>query len=144
MLRRVRPWGVLFCVCGHERDAHRHYRAGSNCALCDCYAGGGQRHEDSVGKQRREAGRRNLAVDVVVAGSMPETPGWLAPVARRSRLSEPVRAFRKGVPWCGEAGTLRLGSQAGSYGALLSGDGDYSAAPRANKMWVRVTGVTNT
>jgi len=24
------------CVCGHERVAHEHYRAGSDCAVCDC------------------------------------------------------------------------------------------------------------
>lgn len=24
------------CVCGHPQDAHEHYRAGSDCALCDC------------------------------------------------------------------------------------------------------------
>jgi hypothetical protein len=24
------------CVCGDSCDAHRHYRAGSDCALCDC------------------------------------------------------------------------------------------------------------
>jgi hypothetical protein len=22
------------CVCGHPREAHEHYRAGSDCALC--------------------------------------------------------------------------------------------------------------
>lgn len=24
------------CVCGHVRDAHEHYRPGTDCALCDC------------------------------------------------------------------------------------------------------------
>ncbi|WP_176491760.1 hypothetical protein [Curtobacterium sp. 'Ferrero'] len=24
------------CVCGHPREAHEHYRRGSDCALCDC------------------------------------------------------------------------------------------------------------
>jgi len=24
------------CRCGHGRSAHRHYRRGSDCALCDC------------------------------------------------------------------------------------------------------------
>ena len=24
------------CACGHHRDAHQHYRPGSDCALCDC------------------------------------------------------------------------------------------------------------
>jgi hypothetical protein len=24
------------CDCGHDRGAHRHYRRGSDCALCDC------------------------------------------------------------------------------------------------------------
>jgi hypothetical protein len=28
-LRRV-------CSCGHERDAHEHYRRGTDCATCDC------------------------------------------------------------------------------------------------------------
>jgi hypothetical protein len=27
---------LLLCGCGHERSAHRHYRGGSDCALCDC------------------------------------------------------------------------------------------------------------
>jgi hypothetical protein len=25
-----------FCACGHDRQAHRHYRRGTDCALCDC------------------------------------------------------------------------------------------------------------
>lgn len=24
------------CRCGHARTAHQHYRAGTDCALCDC------------------------------------------------------------------------------------------------------------
>jgi len=24
------------CGCGHDRDAHTHYRAGTDCALCAC------------------------------------------------------------------------------------------------------------
>ncbi|MDQ1715191.1 MAG: hypothetical protein QOC60_1136 [Frankiaceae bacterium] len=24
------------CRCGHGREAHEHYRAGNECALCDC------------------------------------------------------------------------------------------------------------
>jgi hypothetical protein len=24
------------CACGHQREAHEHYRRGSDCALCDC------------------------------------------------------------------------------------------------------------
>ncbi len=24
------------CSCGHGKQAHEHYRAGSDCALCDC------------------------------------------------------------------------------------------------------------
>ncbi|PZF54949.1 hypothetical protein DEJ23_13055 [Curtobacterium sp. MCSS17_008] len=24
------------CVCGHQHEAHEHYRPGSDCALCDC------------------------------------------------------------------------------------------------------------
>jgi hypothetical protein len=34
----VRPslWTRRLCGCGHDRGAHRHYRQGSDCALCDC------------------------------------------------------------------------------------------------------------
>jgi len=24
------------CACGHQRQAHAHYRAGSDCSLCGC------------------------------------------------------------------------------------------------------------
>ncbi|GAB3216244.1 hypothetical protein GCM10027586_07480 [Kineococcus gypseus] len=24
------------CTCGHAKDVHEHYRAGSDCALCEC------------------------------------------------------------------------------------------------------------
>ena len=24
------------CVCGHQHEAHEHYRPGSDCAFCDC------------------------------------------------------------------------------------------------------------
>ena len=24
------------CTCGHSRDSHEHYRAGTNCSLCEC------------------------------------------------------------------------------------------------------------
>lgn len=27
---------VPTCRCGHDRAAHEHYRAGSDCPLCDC------------------------------------------------------------------------------------------------------------
>jgi len=27
---------IVLCQCGHGRDAHRHYRRGSECALCAC------------------------------------------------------------------------------------------------------------
>lgn len=30
------PLPTLRCRCGHGRDAHRHYRSGTDCALCDC------------------------------------------------------------------------------------------------------------
>jgi hypothetical protein len=30
------PSQVLLCQCGHERQAHRHYRRGSECGLCEC------------------------------------------------------------------------------------------------------------
>ncbi|RZT87374.1 hypothetical protein EV383_4294 [Pseudonocardia sediminis] len=28
--------GVHYCRCGHDADAHEHFRAGSECATCDC------------------------------------------------------------------------------------------------------------
>ncbi|MCW0216485.1 MAG: hypothetical protein OJJ54_24310 [Pseudonocardia sp.] len=28
--------GVTACRCGHGSDAHEHFRAGSDCAVCDC------------------------------------------------------------------------------------------------------------
>jgi hypothetical protein len=35
-----RHWSLLHvtaqCRCGHAADVHRHYRPGSDCALCDC------------------------------------------------------------------------------------------------------------
>lgn len=31
--RRLR---ALQCWCGHDRDAHEHYRYGTECALCRC------------------------------------------------------------------------------------------------------------
>lgn len=36
--RRLRPApnAPRECRCGHEPRAHEHYRAGSDCALCDC------------------------------------------------------------------------------------------------------------
>jgi hypothetical protein len=27
---------MRYCVCGHENSAHRHYRSGSDCGLCEC------------------------------------------------------------------------------------------------------------
>jgi hypothetical protein len=27
---------LFLCSCRHSRDAHRHYRPGSDCALCEC------------------------------------------------------------------------------------------------------------
>ena len=32
----TRPRRLPRCVCGHDRQAHRHYRSGSDCALCSC------------------------------------------------------------------------------------------------------------
>ena len=33
----MRPSGrSALCVCGHRRNAHRHYRHGSDCGLCEC------------------------------------------------------------------------------------------------------------
>jgi hypothetical protein len=29
-------FGYRLCKCGHIRDAHRHYRPGADCGLCDC------------------------------------------------------------------------------------------------------------
>jgi hypothetical protein len=31
-----RGFRTRLCQCGHNRDAHRHYRTGSDCALCGC------------------------------------------------------------------------------------------------------------
>lgn len=31
----ARATGPL-CTCGHARQAHEHYRPGSDCAFCDC------------------------------------------------------------------------------------------------------------
>jgi hypothetical protein len=31
-----RTYRLLRCSCRHGRDAHRHYRPGSDCALCEC------------------------------------------------------------------------------------------------------------
>lgn len=33
-LLRAHFGGTQFCQCGHERTAHKHYRKGSDCALC--------------------------------------------------------------------------------------------------------------
>lgn len=27
---------ISVCRCGHDRDAHEHWRRGQDCALCDC------------------------------------------------------------------------------------------------------------
>jgi len=27
---------TVVCTCGHALEAHRHYRRGTDCALCDC------------------------------------------------------------------------------------------------------------
>lgn len=35
MLRRL-TWWLRVCRCGHGRDAHRHYRGGSDCSACTC------------------------------------------------------------------------------------------------------------
>jgi hypothetical protein len=31
-----RPHSQLLCNCHHGRDAHRHYRRGTDCAVCMC------------------------------------------------------------------------------------------------------------
>jgi hypothetical protein len=41
MCLRLRGWRqdlltAAICTCGHPRGAHRHYRRGTDCALCDC------------------------------------------------------------------------------------------------------------
>ena len=28
--------GTLLCRCGHDRQAHEHYRRGADCSLCEC------------------------------------------------------------------------------------------------------------
>ena len=43
------------CRCGHDRTAHQHYRAGTDCGLCDCvrfvlrlpFPGRGDEHGDA-------------------------------------------------------------------------------------------------
>jgi hypothetical protein len=45
------------CRCGHDRPAHQHYRAGSDCGLCDCvrfvlrlpFLGRGDERRDGAG-----------------------------------------------------------------------------------------------
>lgn len=32
----LRQSGEAVCKCGHNRDAHAHYRRGTDCALCQC------------------------------------------------------------------------------------------------------------
>jgi hypothetical protein len=34
----VRWWRTAerLCMCGHEKEAHMHYRAGNDCSLCEC------------------------------------------------------------------------------------------------------------
>ena len=47
------------CRCGHDREAHEHYRRGSECALCDC-----ERWNPPRWPWRRfpRSGRENLAL----------------------------------------------------------------------------------
>jgi hypothetical protein len=40
------------CSCGHRKQAHEHYRAGSDCALCGC----GRFHRSLRARFRRSAG----------------------------------------------------------------------------------------
>lgn len=35
-LRAVVARDAPDCSCGHDHDAHEHYRSGSDCALCSC------------------------------------------------------------------------------------------------------------
>jgi hypothetical protein len=32
----TRARSPVLCTCGHDRDAHRHYRRGTDCARCEC------------------------------------------------------------------------------------------------------------
>lgn len=36
MVGAKRQRGSRVCVCGHDWEAHNHYRRGSDCAHCDC------------------------------------------------------------------------------------------------------------
>lgn len=33
---RLAAPNTVTCSCGHEKQAHAHYRRGSDCAFCDC------------------------------------------------------------------------------------------------------------
>jgi hypothetical protein len=39
--------------CGHQRDAHEHYRRGADCGLCDC----GAFEDRRAGGYARESGK---------------------------------------------------------------------------------------
>ena len=43
--------GGRLCVCGHAKQAHEHYRRGSDCALCHC---GRYRRPLLIGRRRRD------------------------------------------------------------------------------------------
>jgi hypothetical protein len=52
------PTDHVRCVrCHHERDAHEHYRAGTDCGLCDC-----ERFRWGLGGVRVHVGRWVAAV----------------------------------------------------------------------------------
>jgi hypothetical protein len=34
MAHTIDPSGAPLCVCGHAKDAHEHYRKGTDCAVC--------------------------------------------------------------------------------------------------------------
>lgn len=43
------------CPCGHARDAHRHHRNGTDCALCPCPSFGARSRRTTRPERTREA-----------------------------------------------------------------------------------------
>lgn len=37
VVARKDPRAAQLCTCAHAREAHDHYRGGSDCGLCSCY-----------------------------------------------------------------------------------------------------------
>jgi hypothetical protein len=63
------------CLCGHTREAHRHYRSGTDCGLCGCLKWRPAPSEHLYGTLN---GPANRDADMAV-GSVANTtalPGW--------------------------------------------------------------------